>query len=321
MASQAPAFVLTECPSPAPQGLYTLLRLHPHYKLISLDYIAAAVASSHCLSVGYKPTIDALGGRYYAVGNSAQRLPRQVRLLLFGNSHWEIDISGAHYELMRRQCKTAAVHLELPPIAQARESLRIAISTQLPEGDVEFLVKTWPLVIINSATPQEAIEYLRKRLIGEPSRSLVCFAREVFAASRYAMHHPPPWCPPVADRGGRGAPFHYFEVLGTASHMGCLLLSPVACWFHISHLAARRFWVAPRPGEEILIALQSHLCRTFSFDPTEAPLMRCDPLQPKLAHLLSECANPSSVLSSLPGALPTGLFLQWCIFTENALLL
>ena len=121
------------------------------------------MASSHCLSVGYKPTIDAFGGRYYAVGNAAQRLPRQVRLLLFGNSHWEIDISGAHYELMRPQCKTAAVHLGLPPIAQAREYLREVLSTQIAEGDVEFLVKTWPLVIINSATPQEAIEYLRKR--------------------------------------------------------------------------------------------------------------------------------------------------------------
>ena len=302
VASQAPAFVLTECPPPAPQGLYTLLRLHPHYKLISLDYIAAAVASSHCLSVGYKPTIDALGGRYYAVGNSAQRLPRQVRLLLFGNSHWEIDISGAHYELMRRQCKTAAVHLELPPIAQARESLRIAISTQLPEGDVEFLVKTWPLVIINSATPQEAIEYLRKRLIGEPSRSLVCFAREVFAASRYAMHHPPPWCPPVADRGGRGAPFHYFEVLEQQVTWAAYSFLQSHVGFTSAIWLRDGFWVAPRPGEEILIALQSHLCRTFSFDPTEAPLMRCDPLQPKLAHLLSECANPSSVLSSLPGA-------------------
>ena len=105
-ALQAPAFVLTECPSPTPQEMHVLLRTHPHYKWVAMDYIALAVSSSHCLSVGYKPTVDALGGRFYSVGNAAQRLPRQVRLLLFGNSHWEIDISGAHYELMRRQCKT-----------------------------------------------------------------------------------------------------------------------------------------------------------------------------------------------------------------------
>ena len=52
----------------------------------------------------------------------------------------------------------------------------------------------------------------------------------------------------------------------------------------------------------MLAALHSHLCRTFSFDLTEAPLMRCDPLQPKLAHLLAECANPSPVISSLSRA-------------------
>ena len=267
-----------------------------------MDYIASAVASSHCLSVGYKPTIDAFGGRYYAVGNAAQRLPRQVRLLLFGNSHWEIDISGAHYELMRRQCKAAAVHLGLPPIAQAREYLREALSTHIAEGSVEAVVKTWPLVIINSATPQEAIEYLKKRFTGELSYSLVSFAREVFSASRYVMNHPPPWCPPVADRSGRGAPFHFFEVLEQqVTWAAYSFLQPrvgftSAIWLHDG------FWITPRPGEEMLAALHSHLCQTFGYDLTETPLMRCDPLQPKLAHLLAECTNPSPVISSISRA-------------------
>ena len=62
-------------------------------------------------------------------------------------------------------------------------------------------------------TPQEAIEYLKKRFTGELPYSLVSFAREVFSASRYVMNHPPPWCPPVAEGSGRGAPFLFFEVL------------------------------------------------------------------------------------------------------------
>ena len=159
-AMQAPAFVLTECPSPTPQEMHTLLRRHPHYKWVAMDYIALPVSSSHCLNVGYKPTVNSMGGRFYSVGNAAQRLPRQVRLLLFGNSHWEIDISGAHYELMRRQCRAAEVHLTLLPIVQMRSYLTRALSAQIAENDISLLVKTWPLVIINSATPQEAIEYL-----------------------------------------------------------------------------------------------------------------------------------------------------------------
>ena len=297
-ALQAPAFVLTECPSPTPQELHVLLRRHPHYKWVAMDYIALAVSSSHCLSVGYKPTVDALGGRFYSVGNAAQRLPRQVRLLLFGNSHWEIDISGAHYELMRRQCKTNKVHLTLQPVAQMRDYLRGALRAYLAEDEIGSLVKTWPLVILNSATPQEAIEYLKKRIQVEPSGQLVSFAREVFAASRYAMHHPPPWCPTGPVRTGRGAPFHYFEVLEQqVTWAAYSFLQPrvgfaSAIWLHDG------FWVAPRPENALLTALHTYLCQTFSFDPDEPPLLRCDSLQPKFAQLLSECNSTTSVTGS-----------------------
>ena len=297
-ALQAPAFVLTECPSPTPQELHVLLRLHPHYKWVAMDYIALAVSSSHCLSVGYKPTVDALGGRFYSVGNAAQRLPRQVRLLLFGNSHWEIDISGAHYELMRRQCKTNEVHLTLQPVAQMRDYLRGALRAYLAEDEIGSLVKTWPLVILNSATPQEAIEYLKKRIQVEPSGQLVSFAREVFAASRYAMHHPPPWCPNGPVRTGRGAPFHYFEVLEQqVTWAAYSFLQPrvgfaSAIWLHDG------FWVAPRPENALLTALHTYLCQTFNFDPDEPPLLRCDSLQPKFAQLLSECNSTTSVTGS-----------------------
>ena len=300
--AQSRAFVLTECPSPAPQELNMLLRLHPHYKFVTLDYLTASVASAHRLTVGYKPTVIAQGGRYYAVGNTAQRLPRQVRLLLFGNSHWEIDISGAHYELMRRLCKAVEVHLDLPPITQARLSLREAIGNQVAEGDIDQLVKTWPLVIINSATPQEAAEYLRKRLTREVPPSLVRFAREVFAASRYVMHHPPTWCPPVPARVGRGAPFHFFEVLEqhaawTAysflqAHVGFTSV----IWLHDG------FWVSPRPGDDALTSLHSHLCQVLGFDPADAPLMRCDPLQEKRNSVLAQCASPVPTLGLLSQA-------------------
>ena len=297
-ALQAPAFVLTECPSSTPQEMHALLRRHPHYKWVAMDYIALAVSSSHCLSVGYKPTVDALGGRFYSVGNAAQRLPRQVRLLLFGNSHWEIDISGAHYELMRRQCKTDEVHLTLQPVAQMRGYLRGALRAYIAEDEIGSLVKTWPLVILNSATPQEAIEYLKKRIQVEPSGQLVSFAREVFAASRYAMHHPPPWCPTGPVRTGRGAPFHYFEVLEQqVTWAAYSFLQPrvgfaSAIWLHDG------FWVAPRPENALLAALHTYLCQTFSFDLAEPPLMRCDSLQPKFAQLLSECNSTTPVTGS-----------------------
>ena len=37
--------------------MYTLLRRHPHYKWVALDYIALAVSSSHCLNEGTSPLL------------------------------------------------------------------------------------------------------------------------------------------------------------------------------------------------------------------------------------------------------------------------
>ena len=66
------------------------------------------------------------------------------------------------------------------------------------------------------------------------------------------MNHPPPWCPPVADRGGRGAPFHFFEVLEQhVTWAAYSFLQPrvgftSAIWLHDG------FWVAPGQGRKRL---------------------------------------------------------------------
>lgn len=197
----------------APQELATLLRQKPQYKFVALDYIATAAKAAHQLTVGYKTAVTEHRGRYYAVGNTAQRLPRQVRLLLFGDSHWEIDICGAHYELMRRHCQTCGVHCDLLPIGQTRAQLHASLSRHIDGADLDQLVKAWPLVVINSATPNEGIAYLGNRLQRDPAPDLVCLAREIYAASRYTMNHPPAWRPSMEARSGRSAPFHFFEVI------------------------------------------------------------------------------------------------------------
>ena len=56
------------------------------------------------------PASDAKG-RLYARHTSAQNLPRDLRLLLYGGTHKEVDISGAHYELIRALCASTT----LPP--------------------------------------------------------------------------------------------------------------------------------------------------------------------------------------------------------------
>ena len=97
-----PALVLTECPTVAPEELAVLLSQMIHNIRVVQDYLATARCSEGGLAIGYKPSSDDGCGRFYAIGSAAQQLPRQARLLLFGDDHCEIDISGAHYELTRR---------------------------------------------------------------------------------------------------------------------------------------------------------------------------------------------------------------------------
>ena len=58
-------------------------------------------------------------GRLYARQISAQSLTKEARYLLYGQNHKEVDMSGAHYELLRR-CVGVS---RLPPIAQLREAI------------------------------------------------------------------------------------------------------------------------------------------------------------------------------------------------------
>ena len=149
----------------------------------------------------------------------AQRLPRKVRLLLFGADHYELDISGAHYELTRRYCAVAGVHLSLQPVRVVREWLRGAFNAPETTGDpalIDAFVERWPLVIINSSTPQEAVSYIQRQLLhlrDQLPAQLVRFAYELHAASRYVIDNPPAWCPIRNIERSRATPFRFYEHL------------------------------------------------------------------------------------------------------------
>ena len=154
-----PAFVLTECPAAASEV--------KHNFGIAQDYLATARSNEGRQTIGYKPSSSDGYGRFYAVGSAAQQLPRRARLLLFGNSHCEVDISGAHYELARRYCAQAGAHVSLLPIHRIRDWLRVVLippENQASPDDFEGLIKRWPLVVINSDSPQEALAFLSRQL-------------------------------------------------------------------------------------------------------------------------------------------------------------
>ena len=96
--------LLTELPS---SGLLQVRQFlmktgHERYKREIEAYLASTANLTQPRLVEYMPTsLDNLG-RLYGRGPCAQRLPRTVRLLLFGRTHQEVDMAGSFYEIMRR---------------------------------------------------------------------------------------------------------------------------------------------------------------------------------------------------------------------------
>ena len=306
------AFVLTECPAAAPPQLAKLLQQNVHIRQGIQDYLATAGSNHRALTVGYKPSSLDGHGRLYAVGNAAQRLPRKARLILFGADHCELDISGAHYELARRFCAVAGVHLSLQPIRLMREWLRVILDT--PEGTTDptladTLVKKWPLIVINSSTPQEAVSYIQRQLPHLrnhlPAES-VRFAYELHTASRCVFDHPPDWCPTRIVERSRAAPFRFYEHLEQHTWAACTFLQTLVgfrsvIWLHDG------FWVSPGPTEAQLTSLHHFLCDQYCLLNDDPPL-RSERLEHKRLELLAELDShitPSSGISGGLRALPS----------------
>ena len=118
---------------------YASLLLQQLTKALCVEYIAAAE--------------DGLG-RLYARQVSAQSLSHKARCLLYGQTHKEVDMSGAHYEILRRVAGASF----LPTIQQLRE----AIDSDCQGSGDEFLsfVKLLPLRLLNTGA-ERALAYAK----------------------------------------------------------------------------------------------------------------------------------------------------------------
>ena len=103
---------------------------HPAHRQDLVRYLAKhkAHATVSGLQMTYWRTSGDGKGRFYAQGPAAQRLPKELRILLFGRTHIEIDIIGAFYEIIRRmanrlrETENSSTLPVLPTIEQARQA-------------------------------------------------------------------------------------------------------------------------------------------------------------------------------------------------------
>ena len=146
--------------------------------------IALATHLGKCaMSVEYVCAATDGKGRLYARQISAQTLPKDLRLLVYGATHKEVDMSGAHYELIRAMCASKS----LPPVRTLRLWLQQTWSARLTaDGAVEVqrAIKLFPLREINGGAARALANLAAMELL--PPTWLAALAYELEAARNAA---------------------------------------------------------------------------------------------------------------------------------------
>ena len=132
---------------------------HPLHRAELCKYVAGFQSNDAQLirTVAYWRTSTDGQGRFYAQGPATQKLPRNLRLLMFGRTHLEIDIVGAFYEIVRRKgsCLENQSADVLPPVMQMREILEQELSPQQPHTPTMPIVKR-----VMNAPVEAALRYI-----------------------------------------------------------------------------------------------------------------------------------------------------------------
>ena len=144
----SPTFVFAEIASCSRETVERYLTLAPQHKGNLLSYLVKGGQLEGTRLVSYTPRSIDGQGRIYAVSGGAQLLPKALRLLIFGKGHYEVDMIGAFYEIVRRKLVRADPNAPaLPPIADLRMQIRQALASSNRHDD--SLVKRITSIAIN----------------------------------------------------------------------------------------------------------------------------------------------------------------------------
>ena len=132
-----------------------LLRKHltcfPHHRQLVESYLSPCSLQSYDITVDYASSSTDGLGRKYCTTVGGQRMPRNVRCLMFGRNHAEIDLQGSFYELVRRLgMKHSSAYAPLPSIGDVRAQLQRDPWVSALEVSHPGTIKHLPLRIMNS---------------------------------------------------------------------------------------------------------------------------------------------------------------------------
>ena len=209
------------------------------------------------LTVEYLTPANDASGRLYATQICAQRLPRELRLLIYGSTHKEVDLTGAHYELIRAMTGSVT----LPPTHLLRGRLRETwAGDQGTDPDPSFdEVKMLPIRIINCGAAR-ALKHVTDKGLGIPPW-IEAFAFDLEAAREVFTAHVQREVRPRVEALAKNRHFFAAEAI-EAIFMQLFLLevrkrtdTPSIIWLHDG------LWIGCEVDDQILYAAESHVRR------------------------------------------------------------
>ena len=240
------------------------------------------------LTVEYLTPANDASGRLYATQLCAQKLPRELRLLIYGSTHKEIDLTGAHYELIRAMTGSVT----LPPTMVLRNRLKTTWDNALvscPELLQE--IKMLPIRIINSGAAR-ALEHLTSQGLSVPTW-IEAFAFDLNAARDVFTAHVRREVRPQVEALAKNRHFFAAEAI-EAILMQLFLLDvrkrtekPSIIWLHDG------LWIGKDVDDQILSASEKHV-RQLLFPSSEMSysLFSINSLQEARSAVVSTCPPP-----------------------------
>ena len=228
------------------------LSLSPHHRVLLESYLAPNMAQHHNIEVSYSPRADDGLGRKYCITIRGQRLPREVRLLLFGRTHAEVDLKGSFYELVRRlSLHFLPQQTPLPTIEELRHTLASDPYTRAVEEKCPQTIKRLPLRIINS-TIDATYYYLGTIIQGSPGPVTDGILRQLWSLSQTLTEQLLPLVRPAHPIRQSDSTFRLLEhfesliVKDTIQAVAARHPTQSLVWLHDG------FLIHPPPPEELL---------------------------------------------------------------------
>ena len=218
------------------------------------SHVAATRNVTTPLTVEYLTPANDASGRLYATQISAQKLPRELRLLIYGRTHKEVDLTGAHYELIR--ALTGSV--TFPPTRFLRDRLKATWGgEQVVDPELLNEVKMLPIRIINSGAAR-ALKHVTDKSLSIPPW-IEAFAFDLDAAREAFTAHVRREVRPKVEALAKNRHFFAAEAI-EAIFMQLFLLEvrkrtdiPSIIWLHDG------VWIGREVDDQVLYAAERHV--------------------------------------------------------------